>query len=98
MMSDVDRDFQLSVPYNGFNEQRAMAFALSEAIRVRYGVAADEFLVTAINCGLHISGMVEKADAIRPDEVVGDGISELDVPFSFGYRVKLMITPGSDGQ
>lgn len=98
MLSGADRNFQLSVPYDGFDESRAMAFALTEAIWLRYGMTVGEFIVKTVNGGYQISGTVEKADEIHPSDVTGEKSDDSGMPFTFGYRVKLSVGPASDAQ
>lgn len=87
MMPELDSTFEINVPYNGFSQLRAQAFALSEAVRVRYDLTVEEFIVCAINSGYKLSGTIEYTDQL---------FSEDDDPTesTFGYIIKLLLHEG----
>jgi len=83
-MPEFDSTFEIDVPYNGFSQLRAQAFALSEAVRVRYDLTVEEFIVCAINNGYKLSGSIEYTDEL---------VSEDDNPSvsTFGYNIQLLL-------
>ena len=87
MTPNLDSTLEMSVPYCGFEELRAQAFALSEAVRIRYDLSVEELVVFAINNGYTLSGKVERTEEVR-------SLQDPEFISTFGYNVTLIAEGG----